>query len=886
MRNLLKLLKLDYVRNRQMYLLFFAVFFSNMILSFFMGYPIISDEYNTLSEGVFLIGGQELGDTFSTLHNTGYYGWGYAILYSSIYHLCHNMKIVYHTALIFNSFFVALIPVIAYKIATKFFHVDRINSLYISCCLSFYPAYVIYSKYALNETILLFIIWPILYYLLEFCNTSSQKRTKISLLLGILSFYTYAIHGRGLAVLGIVFIIFIPLVLKSNDKVKNKLVYFALFLSSGTVIYIINSYVKKYIAINFAGITIDQMSNTTENFLNISFFKSLVSGSQSFRILYGFLGQTFYITVATLGFAAIAVVIYIKCIFRCWKKKQIDLITLAGTFCTGLMTATLLISVLFFSNLYITEALRGGEYYLYGRYNELTGGMLGFIVLIYFLLRKKENNICYKYSFLLYLLILSGGIFVSFRKIIGNYKAPLSETMVIGLLPFWGKNKDLQVTSAGYIRVVLLAIIIFIFILSMLKLRRQKVLYLFLCGVFLYSSAFTLIEFVFPTSRNHYESFLPLEELNEHLSDFENVHLEKIYVLNSHVPKPRTIFAFSNYSVEYMENIVCDYKKYTQIRENSLLISIEDENLDHIFEEIYYIENDTGYNIWGYGDNLKNALESMGYLCYKRENPTRIYNGIQLHLMQNVQSENTVYSIPEDGNNLFLPPESYQYGPYCILEKGEYKVDVYGKNLTFGTPFSCFNEGFVPLQLNNVEISSGHTQYYVKIPEFSDSVEFAYTNNSNELIMIDYIVITPVYSAERCSIQDADHIFFRNRIYNISDGYRNFSDYITTNHDCIVSWRYIRLNPNGEIKINSLPMAKGENVLILSGSNIAFSDINIISGNSMPIKFEKKEVIDTDTVRVYLNSSEEITVIIQNNTNTYLDFSSLNVRWCEESEVK
>lgn len=180
MRNLLKLLKLDYVRNRQMYLLFFAVFFSNMILSFFMGYPIISDEYNTLSEGVFLIGGQELGDTFSTLHNTGYYGWGYAILYSSIYHLCHNMKIVYHTALIFNSFFVALIPVIAYKIAIKFFHVDRINSLYISCCLSFYPAYVIYSKYALNETILLFIIWPILYYLLEFCNTSSQKRTKIS----------------------------------------------------------------------------------------------------------------------------------------------------------------------------------------------------------------------------------------------------------------------------------------------------------------------------------------------------------------------------------------------------------------------------------------------------------------------------------------------------------------------------------------------------------------------------------------------------------------------------------------------------------------------------------------------------------------------------------
>lgn len=512
--------------------------------------------------------------------------------------------------------------------------------------------------------------------------------------------------------------------------------------------------------------------------------------------------------------------------------------------------------------------------------------MLIFIVLIYFSLRKKEDHTCRKFSFLLYSLILLGGMFVSFRKIIGNYKAPLSGTMVIGLLPFWGKNKNLQVTSIGYIRVALIAIIIFIFILSMLKFRKLKVLYLFLCGIFLYSSTFTLIEFVIPTSTNNYKSFFSLEELNKYLASSQNIQLEKVYVLDSHVPKPRTIFAFSNYSVEYMENIECDYEKYSQIKENSLLISIEDENLDHIFEEIYYIENDTGYNIWGYGENLKNSLESMGYLCYKRENPTRIYNGIQLYLMQNVQSENTLYSVPEAGNNLFLPPESYQYGPYCTLEKGEYKVDIYGKNLTFGTPFSYFNDGFVPLQLYNVEISSGHTQYYVKVPEFSDSVEFTYANNSNELIMIDYIVITPVYSAEKYSIQDADHIFFRNRIYNVSDGYRNFSDYITANHDCIVSWRYIRLNPNGEIKINSLPMAKGENVLILSGSNIAFSDINIISENSTPIKFEKKEVIDTDTVRVYLNSSEEITVIIQNNTNTYLDFSSLNVRWCEESEVK
>ena len=246
--------------------LFGCTFIGNVLLSFFMGYPIITDEYNTLAEGVFLAGNGTVAETFRTLANTGYYGWGYVILFGWVYHLTHDMLTVYHTALIFNSFFVALIPLFAYKIAVRHFKLEDKMAFWVSLCLCIYPAYILYSKYAINESILQFIIWPLLFLLLEFLNASPLKRGCSCLLMGFLSMYSYAIHGRGIAILGIATVIFTGLVLLVKDSVKSKVAYGVLYVIPLLTVYIINAYVKNNIALHFAGTEVGQMANTTENF--------------------------------------------------------------------------------------------------------------------------------------------------------------------------------------------------------------------------------------------------------------------------------------------------------------------------------------------------------------------------------------------------------------------------------------------------------------------------------------------------------------------------------------------------------------------------------------------------------------------------------------------
>ena len=131
------------VKISQVRLLFLISFLGNIILSLFMKYPIISDEYNTLSEGLFLTGYTDLSETFKSLYNTGYYGWGYVVLYSWTYKIFKDINIVYHIGLIVNSFFASLIPVFSYKIASKFWKLDS-SSAFLSLDAYFFILLILF----------------------------------------------------------------------------------------------------------------------------------------------------------------------------------------------------------------------------------------------------------------------------------------------------------------------------------------------------------------------------------------------------------------------------------------------------------------------------------------------------------------------------------------------------------------------------------------------------------------------------------------------------------------------------------------------------------------------------------------------------------------------
>ena len=851
--------------------LFCIFFFGNCILSLFMKYPIITDEYITLAEGVFLTGNTSISETFRTLSNTGYFGWGYAIIYGVVYNLFRNMGAVYHMALIINSCLVALIPVFAYRIATHNFSASKKHTFVISCCVGVYPAYTIYSKYSMNETALLFLVWPLLYMLLGFWQASVKKRVLLSLLLGLFSAYAYAIHGRGLAILCMSLLCFCVLLLTTKDKWFYKAVCFASFFMIVLFVNYLNSLVRNHIASGFIGQDVSNLRNTTEEFLNPAFFKSLI-GPNSIRILYGFFGQSLYIIVATLGLAAVSVVVYLFIVWRCWNKKEFDSWVIIGTYSVGLMASTLLISVLFFSNLYITEAVHAGEYYIYGRYNELTGGLLIFFSLLFFYAYKEQKKSIITWSLPLYFILMLGGMFTAFRKILNMGNPKLSYTMAIGLVPFSGSDIYLKPTSASYLKLLFIALLIFLLIVYLIRSKRQRLLWSVCIVLFVYSSIFSLHEFIFPQSANRYNSVRTLAELNNKLSKYEGNCLDTVYVLDSVVPKPKNLFAFADFPVRYMENVQYSYAGYGEAKENSLFVSTKDEWLDFIFEEFYYIEfND--FQLWGYGEKLKTQLEEMGYICGKRQRPVYVYNGSQLQLLKDAESR----SISNRTNSLYIQPGELQYGPYISRSAGYYQIDIYGKNLTAGSYLSYFNQGATHLQLTNLTVTDSHVRYFIAISYFVSDLEFICINGTDDYILIDSLVITPLQERSQTSVADAQNVYYRTRYYDVSDRYRDFRYYLSTNEDCVVGWEYYRLNYGGELIINNVPMPPGESRFTLEGTNIQLADVSVLGPDGNPVSFSI-EPTETTTV-FYADCPEAVSIVIRNNSEELIDFSGLGIRW-------
>lgn len=858
------------ISQRSMMVLFFPFFICNCIISYFMRYPIITDEYNTLAEGVFLVGNTEMGNTFQTLYNTGYYGWGYVVLFSAVYNLFGNMNAVYYMALIVNSFLVALVPVFAYRIATIYFSVSEIHSFFIACCVGLYPAYIVYSKYAMNETALLFLVWPLLYILLGFRQTSAKKKMFFSLVLGFLSAYAYAIHGRGIAILCITLLCFGILLSTTKESWFHKAIYLAEFFLIVLMVNRFNSLVRNYIARDFVGQDVDKLKNTTEQFLNFAFFKSLI-GPNSSRIFSGFFGQTLYIIVATLGLTAMAVVIYLFLVWKSLKIKQCDSWVLLGTYAVGLMTSTLMMSVLFFSNLYISEAMPRAEYYLYGRYNEMTGGLLVFFVLLFFSVYKDQNKNIITWSFPLYYLLLGEGLSVALHKILVSNNPKLSYTMVIGLVPFAGSDIYLSPTEGSYVKLHFFASLVFLLVAYLIWCKKNKLLCFVCMALFIYSSTYSLNEFIIPMSVDKYNDMQPLAELNNTLSESNNDCLNTVYILESVIPKPRALFAFADFPVRYMENIQHSYEDYAKIEENSLFVSTKDEHLDYIFEEVYRVEFSEFY-LWVYGNGLKTQFEDMGYVCDKRKSSIQDSPFDKLVISNNTEQTDA-------GESLCITAGNMQYGSNIALGPGYYQVDIYGENVVKGTYQTRFNQGQTHIESENIDFMDGHICYYVTIPEYISDMEFLCINNSETPIIISSLVITPILQMSQTSITQAGTVYFRYRYYDISDVYRDFRNYLSINEDCVASWRYYRVNTGGEMIINDLPMPPGESHFTLKGTNIQNADISVFDqdGNMLSVQMEAgKGVID-----FYIDCQGEVSIKIHNDTKEYIDFSALEVRWID-----
>lgn len=362
-----------------------------------------------------------------------------------------------------------------------------------------------------------------------------------------------------------------------------------------------------------------------------------------------------------------------------------------------------------------------------------------------------------------------------------------------------------------------------------------------------------------------------LVEFSEQIGESGQSALNAVYMLDSEVHKFSGIFSYLGFSEHRMETVKSSCAPYGKAVENSLFISTKDEHLDYIFEEFYSVSFD-GLYMWGYGEDLKAELEAMEYLCEKRESSSFITYGNRLKLRRQAETD----SAPDVGSSLYIQPGELQYGPYIPLGPGYYQIDICGKNLTRGNYHAWHNIGMTQLEVENCDITDTHVRYFVRLQEFSEKMEFICRNDSEEGIIVDALIVSPLQQTSQTSISQAESVFFRDRKYNISAS-GDFEKYINTNEFCDFNSTRYHMNSGGEIIIRDLPMPPGESHFELRGTNIQLADISMLGPDGNPLSFRTEA--ETDKTSLYAHCPEAVSIVIRNNTEELIDFSSLEIRW-------
>jgi hypothetical protein len=187
--------------------LFAGCFILNLFGIFQLSTLILSDEIGTVANGAYFAG----IDWSKQFEITGlnHYKYGQALLYILLFKIFDHYITIYRIALIINAIFISLIPCIVYTISIRFLGFQKRHSVFASSIIGLLPSSMLWSKLLWAETLLYFIPWLVLYFLLAtdcFQKFSKKKKVINSLIIGFVPMIAYMVHTRGVVIPIAVFI--------------------------------------------------------------------------------------------------------------------------------------------------------------------------------------------------------------------------------------------------------------------------------------------------------------------------------------------------------------------------------------------------------------------------------------------------------------------------------------------------------------------------------------------------------------------------------------------------------------------------------------------------------------------------------------------------------
>ena len=852
------------------YLIYFSFLIYNLLLAFPMQYPIITDEYGALADAVYLSGRFDWTLAYSTSIQN-YWGYGSTIwlvpfmwLFSGI----ESGRAIFKLMLIFNACFVSFIPVLSYKIVSLMKNVKEIYALCIAFCIGLFPAYTVMSKYAWGETALAVLPW-LAVYLLGLCslkNIKEKKRKIFSVLLGCVIAFAWSVHGRAAALILSVLLTVIMMKIFSKKWIISW-IYIILPIIFGVFFdKVLKSDIISNLIMSDPASTRNTLSNIlTRNISGVSFAKSV------WQVIRATLGMSYYDLVITFGIGSVGIVSAICAIKYAFKKQFKNSINetsgelVLKVFPFVLFLSSLAMSVIFFLTAYLTESFQRREYFIYGRYTEAAAGMMMMVALYHILLSGNFTKFQKKISTGLSILILLWGTFITSDDLIKNGNKTLSYSMVSGIIPWGGKNFWKNTSLVSCVKIFLIILVIYFLVLWLVKRKYLKATILIISCFFIYSTGYSMVKFVWPSSQNAYRSTGELREFFGKVYDI-NEKYNEIYCIKEDGRVLTIQYTLPDFEVTFLNKSQNGYQTINDIKENSFIISDEKDIFSYILPNCMQIESSNSQHyIWAYGKELIEELEIRG-IKFEDLHVTKEFSPQDLYC-------NEISKIEED--RVLLPNGGLSYGPYISLMPGYYDVTILGDNLDGCQLSLTADSGKKNIDFKIKKKTSDRVVLSININEITSSFEVLVNNESSNTasvakLLVEYIDFVKV---------DLDKLEIPDRTYSVNDRYTR--DLIENSEKSIRGQTDILFTMGDTVTVNNIYFLDSEYEIRIHGKDMQNISVWLQDESGIHVPLSSSDVNSVSDYITYKfpgnNVKRNLSLVIQGNEKILSKFSSVEI---------
>lgn len=640
-------------------------------------------------------------DWSSLMAHCAYYSYGYSILLYPLFVIFKSGTLFYRAAIVLNAVLVAATIPVSYTIGKKIFRGVSPVHLYIGAFISAnYVSNIARSPSALCEVLLMFLNWLLL---LVFVKLSEKLEIKLCLLSAVLVVYTYAVHQRMLGVLIAYTFSFAVLCWYKRAHIK----YYISFLSSLSILLIGHRIVKKMVK---AALWYDSPRANTNDYAGvISSITRRMDDFVSFikNFIYTLSGHLFYIAVATMGLAVIALAyIFIndlKILKACRTRHDLCPEYAVSLYIFMAFLGTLLISVLSMSGSVGAGAERS-DTILYGRYIEPILSILIFLGALFVLNCKNRK----------WIMLLSAGYIcfslLSYRRYHALASLFFNYMTCVGIHIFYRQGSVMYALPTCIV-IVLLSVLL------LKKGNKLKIPVLMSISIYwIVTGMIFMYNKIVPIWRYKYEFTTLIEEKEELNKGAEWYYYGEERALGTS---------------SYIQFLLKDKAKLN-------------------YHSNYAVPNETFY---GVADNLSflwdheelSLVDSAGGAYLFTNEWKRNEEGICLPLsMFGSGKYDNLRNVEDFSSNGY---EGYfLYGPYIMLEEGNYNVALYYTADGVGGYMEVFSNNanmvYDTVDLSDTDNETEKAVLHFSLDQQSEALEFRVYTRPTQNIRIEKIILS------------------------------------------------------------------------------------------------------------------------------------------------